>query len=182
MSEPSPPPPSRGLSPAGWTAISAIAVALIGAVVTLGPGLMSRDRPTSAAPAAAGPAPKTADEKATPTTPAADDPAVLTGRWIGVAKEPGGEAFPIEIEVADGCALNGRCGVISVPRIPCTGRLTLTAAGAEGFEFKVDRFDAASDPAVCKPGGGEVLRPGPNGTLRYTATYSGATGLLSRAE
>ncbi|ATQ42071.1 hypothetical protein [Caulobacter mirabilis] len=175
MSEPSPP-PSRGLSPAGWTAISAIAVALIGAVVTLGPGLMSRDKP---APGDAPSAPKAAEEKA---APAADDPAVLAGRWTGLARAAGGESFPIEIEVTAGCTLNGPCGAIRVPRIPCNGRLTLIAAGAQGFEFRVDDFDAASDPAVCKPGGGEVLRPGPNGTLRYTATYSNATGLLNRAE
>lgn len=110
------------------------------------------------------------------------DLVALTGRWSGVAQEAGGGSFTVELEVGEGCAMNGSCGWISVPHVPCRGRLTLIDSRAEGFEFHVDEFDAASDQTVCQPGAGEVLQAQPDGTLSYTATYSGARGILSRAE
>jgi len=107
------------------------------------------------------------------------DVASLVGRWSGEAEEPGGARFPVELEVLAQCAMNRPCGWISVPQVPCRGRLTLIDSRAEGFEFNVDDFDAQSDLTVCQPGAGEVLKA-TGGGLSYTATYSGATGVLQR--
>jgi hypothetical protein len=78
--------------------------------------------------------------------------------------------------------LNQPCGTIAVPHVPCRGRITLIDSRSEGFEFHVDQFDAASNQSVCQPGAGEVVQVRPDGTLSYTATYSGARGVLSRVD
>lgn len=174
----------RGLSPAAWGALSAVAVALIGAVATVAPMLM-KDRPAPTPEAQAGAAttpaaPPVAEAK--PETPTAPDPSMLAGRWIGVAQAPDAEPFSLGLDIPASCRLHGACGTIVVTNVPCKGRLTLIAAGAEGFEFGVDDFEPPSDMNVCKPGGGEVLRVGPDDTLLYTATYSGAKGVLRRRE
>ena len=106
----------------------------------------------------------------------------LTGRWSGQATEPGGFRFAIEVEVLQACAINQPCGTIAVPHVPCRGRITLINDRPDGFEFNVDQFDEASDADICQPGGGEVLRALPDGTLSYVATYSGASGILFRSE
>ena len=114
--------------------------------------------------------------------PAMSALADLTGRWSGQATEPGGFRFAVEVEVLQACAMNQPCGTIVVPHVPCRGRITLVDDGAKGFEFYVDHFDAASNADICQPGAGEVLLPNADGTLSYVATYSGARGVLSRAE
>ena len=106
----------------------------------------------------------------------------LTGRWSGEAAEPGGAPFPLEIEITAGCAMEKACGTIAVPDIPCRGKITMIDSREEGYEFDVSDFDASSDKSVCQPGAGEVFKPLPDGTLSYTATYSGATGILKRIE
>lgn len=97
---------------------------------------------------------------------------------MGAAQAPGEEPYTVRVTLTKECALNAVCGTIRVPK--CAGRLTLARLSDGTAEFNVDNFDAASDPALCKPGGGEVLRALPDGTLAYTATYSGATGVLRR--
>jgi hypothetical protein len=113
---------------------------------------------------------------------AASDLRALAGRWSGVAKEPEGVTFTVELEISQDCALSRPCGTIAVPHVPCRGRLTLIDNRSDGFEFNVDQFDATSDQSVCQPGAGEVLQVLPDGKLSYTATYSGARGVLSRAD
>jgi hypothetical protein len=109
-----------------------------------------------------------------------DSLAAMAGRWEGEAVDPSGFRFKVELEVTEGCAMNTPCGKIAVPHVPCRGDISLIDSREEGYEFNVDRFDASSDPSICTPGAGEVFRPLPDGTLHYTATYSGATGLLRR--
>jgi hypothetical protein len=107
-------------------------------------------------------------------------PSELAGYWSGEAEEPGGFRFTVELEVTSNCAINRSCGTITVPHVPCSGRITLIDSRSEEFEFSVDQFDSASAEA-CKPGAGEVFKPRADGTLEYTATYSGAHGLLRRS-
>ena len=113
---------------------------------------------------------------------AASGVAGLAGRWSGRAAEPGGAPFPVEFDITSDCAMNKTCGTIAVPAVPCRGRLTLIDSRPEGFEFNVDDFDDASDKSVCQPGAGEVVKALSDGTLSYTATYSGATGILRRIQ
>lgn len=113
----------------------------------------------------------------------AEDLAALVGHWTcsySRPPPPWGPDNVIELEVTADCAVGRTCGWISVPSVPCRGRLTLIDIREEGFEFNVDRFDESSDMSTCTPGAGEVLKPLADGTLSYTATYSGATGVLSR--
>jgi hypothetical protein len=106
--------------------------------------------------------------------------AQLVGRWEGEAVEPGGFRFPVELEITEGCAMNAPCGKIAVPHVPCRGDIALIDSRKGRYEFDVSNFDASSDKSVCQPGAGEVFAPLPDGTLRYTATYSGAEGILHR--
>lgn len=106
----------------------------------------------------------------------------MAGRWAGFAEEPGGIRFEVEVELLQTCDLNQPCGSIAVPHVPCRGRLTLVVGSSDGMEFHVDQFDETSDRSTCHPGAGEVMKLQPDGTLAYTATYSGATGILERSE
>jgi hypothetical protein len=106
----------------------------------------------------------------------------LVGHWVGEAGEPGGTRFEVEFEVEPDCAMNRPCGWIAVPHVPCRGRLTLIDSRAEGFEFYVDEFDAASDRSICRPRAGEMLLARPDGAVSYAATYSGARGVLERTD
>jgi hypothetical protein len=106
----------------------------------------------------------------------------LVGHWAGEAGAPGGTRFKVEVEVKPDCGMNRPCGWIAVPHGSCRGRLTLIDSRAEGFEFHVDGFDARSDGSVCQPRAGEVLLAQPDGTLNYTATYSGARGVLEKTD
>lgn len=67
-----------------------------------------------------------------------------------------------------------------VPHVPCRGKISLENIRDDGFEFNVSDFDASSDTSICQPGAGEVFKALPDGTLAYTATYSGAVGILRR--
>ena len=168
------PPARSGLSPAAWSAIAAVAVAVIGGAVTLTTAWWQHA--PAAKPAMTVPP---VEASAAPRPASAADPPSWKGTWTGVAQAPGEAAFAVQVTIAEGCALNAPCGTIRVPK--CVGRLTLARLGADGeAEFNVADFDASSDPQLCKPGGGEVLKAGGDGTLTYTATYSGATGVLRR--
>jgi len=167
------------MSPAAWAAVSAIAVALIGAVVTLTTNWWQH------APAKAEvPAPKVdaAVEAPSPKadTPALPDPTRWTGSWVGSFQE-GGQRRRIELTITAGCAEGKACGTIRVPHVPCVGEISLAQVRPDGAEFSVDRFEAGS-AAACSPGAGEVFRETPEGALAYTATYSGAKGVLTRVD
>jgi len=178
-------PPRRGMTPAGWTAISAIAVAVIGAVVTLTTTWWQRPAPTAKAetPATVATVSEQAAPKADPGPAGAvlPDPTQWAGSWIGSAQAPGETRFRVELVIAPGCAKGKACGTISVPSVPCKGRVTLAEVRPEGAEFSVDQFEAGS-AAACQPGAGEVFRETPEGALAYTATYSGAKGVLTRVD
>jgi hypothetical protein len=104
------------------------------------------------------------------------------GRWSGEANEPSGLRFQVELDILPGCAINRPCGTIAVPHVPCRGRITLIASRPGGLEFNVDEFDAASDQRECNSGAGEVFKLRGDGKLDYTATYSGARGVLRRID
>jgi len=171
-------PPRPGLSPGAWAAISAIVVALIGAGVTLTTTWWSQHGATAAASPNATP-----QASPTPATARGREWGVqgLVGRWSGVAQGPDQPAQRIEVEILAGCGPGAACGWITVPDIPCRGRLSLAGPAAEGLEFQVDGFEPGSDPKICQPGAGEVLRPTGDGGVAYTATYSGAKGVLRPA-
>ncbi|MBO9557597.1 MAG: hypothetical protein J7515_03300 [Caulobacter sp.] len=172
-------PPRPGLSPGAWAAISAIVVALIGAGVTLTTAWWSQHRAAATpAPASQGQSPPTAAPPAQGQGPGVKD---LVGRWSGVAQGPDQPAQRIEVEILAGCGAGAACGWITVPDVPCRGRLSLVGPAAEGLEFQVDGFEPGSDPKVCQPGAGEVLRATGDGGVAYTATYSGAKGVLRPA-
>jgi hypothetical protein len=178
MADPPEDPPRRGLSPAAWTALSAIAVAVIGAVVTLTTTWWQHAPASTAKPAEAPPA---AAASMTPTTSRVD-PSAWAGAWKGTARGPDGQTFEVRVRLDGHCLAGAVCGSISVPHVPCTGHLTFVSATPDGAEFSVDDFDAASDHKVCQPGAGEVLKERADGDLEYHATYSGARGLLYRVD
>ena len=176
-------PPRSGLTPAGWTAISAIAVAVIGAIVTLTTTWWQRPAAPSASKAEVAAVTSTPEPAAKPeaaTTVALPDPAQWAGSWIGTFQE-GGQRRRIELTITAGCGVGKACGVISVPHVPCKGVISLAEVRPDGAEFSVDRFEAGS-AAACQPGAGEVFRETPEGALAYSATYSGAKGVLTRAD
>jgi hypothetical protein len=166
------PPPRSGLSPAAWGALSAIMVAVIGGAVTLTTNWWQR-KPAPAPTASTPPSAQTA-------AVALPDPSSWAGAWRGTAKAPGEAPFQIELTITPGCVKDAACGTIRVPRVPCNGELTLVELRPDGAEFSVGHFDAASDRNACQPGAGEVFRARPDGSLAYTATYSGAHGVLER--
>jgi hypothetical protein len=128
--------------------------------------------------------PEAEEDGAMPRVPLSEDQllGVMAGRWSGEAEEPGGLRFGVELTLTSDCAMNEQCGTIAVPHVPCRGRITLIPSEADGFEFHVDEFDSASDRSICTPGAGEVLKLRADGDLDYTATYSGARGVLRRVE
>ncbi len=163
-----------GLSAGAWAAISAVVVALIGAAVTLTTTWWSQHRAT---------APAAQSAQSTPIVAEHAEPGLtgLVGRWKGVAQAAGQPAQRVEVEITAGCAPGAACGWINVPDVPCKGQISLVGPDPNGLEFQVDRFDPSSDPGRCQPGGGEVLRAAGDGTVVYTATYSGARGVLRPA-
>ena len=168
-----------GLPPHVWATITAIVVALIGAAVTVTTSWLSH--PRAAASPVSPPALSSAPPGTTDATRTAPGLAGLTGHWKGKAERAGQPSQTIEIEIKGDCASGAACGWIAVPDVPCKGQLSLVGPDPNGFEFKVDGFDAASDAQRCQPGGGEVLRATGDGAVIYTATYSGARGVLRGA-
>jgi len=161
----------RGLSPAAWGAISAIAVAVVGAVATLTSAWWQRPAPSATASPPAAPA-------AAAVKAELPDPTTWAGSYSGQVIAPDGSKFEVTVQLRPGCVKGANCGTISVPHVPCKGRLTLAEVRPEGAEFSVDRFDEHSDHKACQPGAGEVLNRRPDGDLEYVATYSGAKGVL----
>lgn len=124
----------RGLSKEAWTAISAVAVAIIGGIVTIATTLLNKQpspSPSSSAPTDAPTQPKIAN--------------IPLGKWSGMAKDPSGTSFPINVEINQNCNLNKKCGYISVPEIPCNGEISLIDINNDYYEFDVSNFDSRSD-------------------------------------
>ncbi|HEY9608667.1 MAG TPA: hypothetical protein V6C93_04845, partial [Allocoleopsis sp.] len=142
----------QGLSKEAWTAISAIAVALIG----LFPVIWNTFFP---------PPPGKSSDSSSPSTPvptvsSPSPPKVantLLGKWSGVAKDPSGTSFPINVEINRDCSLKEKCGYISVPKVPCYGEITLISVNNNKYEFDVSNFDSRSNLKLCQPGAGEVF-------------------------
>ena len=169
------------MSKEAWGAITAIAVALITAIVTLTTHFASPDE--RAAEPTAPPAPAvTTPTGTTPagTTASAVNADAIAGNWRGSATDANGGAFEIEVTIAQHCGLNARCGTISVSHVPCRGSIYLAAVQQGDYEFRVDNFEPPSTTA-CTPGAGEHFQLGPDGSLIYSTTYDPiATGTLTR--
>ncbi len=104
----------QGLNKEAWTAISAVAVAIIGGIVTVATTLLNKQPSpglSSSAPTDSPKQPKMAN--------------IPLGKWSGMAKDPSGTSFPINVEINQDCSLNKKCGYISVPKIPCNGEISL---------------------------------------------------------
>jgi hypothetical protein len=165
-SEPTPEASSRetspGLSPAAWTGISAIAVALIGGLVTMATTLI----PLGQKPASTPP-----DKTVVPTADA------LAGRWAGMAHTADGQTYTIALSIRTACQVGQTCGTISVLEVPCHGELSLYGRADDNYEFNVGHFDSSSS-ATCTPGAGEHFHKLPDGGLSYRADW-GIEGILS---
>jgi hypothetical protein len=175
----------QGLSKEAWTAISAVAVALIGGIVTVVTTLVNKQ--PSPSPSSTTPSSDTVGLPTTssPSTSIPVQPEVANiplGKWSGVAKEPSGASFPINVEINQACNLNQKCGYISVPEIPCYGEISFVSMKSNYYEFDVSNFDTKSNPNICKPGAGELFQLLPNNRLAYKTTYSNAEGILERVE
>ena len=130
----------------------------------------------------------TPSQTPSPTPSASETPAAvgvgdgLAGTWRGVAAGAGSEdQFDVLLEIVAPCHLRKPCGTISVSSAPCTGRVKLWSVNSQTYEFYVDRFTADSSPD-CTPGAGDFVELQGDGTLRYFTNYSGATGILHRAQ
>jgi len=177
----------QGLSKEAWTAISAVAVALIGGIVTLASILLSKQPPSSPSsptpPSGSVVSPNSSSSSTSAPKDSPTQPKIANmplGKWSGVAKDPSGNSFPINVEINQDCSINKKCGHISVPEIPCNGEITLVNINNDYYEFDVSNFDAASDPKICKPGAGELFRLLPDGRLAYKATYFNTEGVLEK--
>jgi hypothetical protein len=104
------------------------------------------------------------------------------GKWSGVAKEPSGKSFRINLEIQRNCSLNEKCGYISVPDVPCYGEISLHQVSSDDYEFDVSNFDSRSNLKICTPGAGEHFHLLPDGKLANKATYSNAQGILKKVE
>jgi hypothetical protein len=120
----------QGLSKEAWAAISAIAVALIGGIVTVVTTLCNKQSSPSSSPTAPSSEVVTSP---TPSSPSTSVPIQLEvaniplGKWSGMAKEPSGTSFPINVEINQACSLNQKCGYISVPEVPCHGEISFVS-------------------------------------------------------
>lgn len=162
----------KALSKEAWVAIGTIAAALITGIVTVIIHLLPAAEKSPAA-AVASPSPVVSTSIQT-----AD---AIAGKWSGTARDSQGKTFQLTLEVRKSCALNERCGSISVSHVPCYGEVFLDKAQDLEFEFRVDNFDARSNRSVCQPGGGEHFTLRPDGRLVYSTTYEPrADGLLER--
>jgi hypothetical protein len=157
------------LSKESWAALSAVAVALIGAAVTV---FTTTYKPSS-------PDGRSLPATVVPSSLSEEKPAdIPLGTWKGMAKEPSGSVFPIAVTIDQACRPNQPCGNIRVPEVPCKGEISLVNIANGYLEFSVDHFDASSDANICKAGGGELLRLLPDGSLAYKTTYSKVEGVL----
>lgn len=174
----------KGLSQGAWVAIGTIGAALVTASVALVTHLLP---PTSSTPA---PTPTPTAVLSTPSpspSPSPGFPATtadrIAGKWAGMAKNRDGTAFQITLEVRRFCAINERCGVISVSHVPCEGEVFLEKVEGDLFEFHVDNFYGRSNRAVCQPGAGELFTLRSDGKLAYTTSYeAGTQGVLERID
>jgi hypothetical protein len=105
----------------------------------------------------------------------------IAGTWSGQATHGEEAPFEVRLQIAQGCALDQRCGTMSVSNIPCLGDLYLRAVSNGRYEFAVNDFSADSGEA-CSPGPGEYFTPQPDGSLGYTTAYDPRIqGTLHRA-
>jgi hypothetical protein len=105
----------------------------------------------------------------------------LAGVWSGEAVQTGGGTFDVRLDIKKACAVDERCGAISVSSVPCTGQFYFLGHSGQRYEFSVRNFSADSGEA-CTPGAGEYLTPQKDGTLLYTTGYDpGIRGTLRKA-
>ena len=157
----------QGFSKEAWTAIGAVAVALIGGAVTIITTIIPKlqiDRPSSSPTEFVSPSINTAD--------------AIAGKWSGEAKTSSGDFYTINVEIRPACKLNEKCGTISVLQLPCYGEISLKAFQNGDYEFDVSNFNARSS-AKCTPGAGEHFKPRPDGRLSYRADW-GVQGILDK--
>lgn len=162
--------------PGVLTAVATIITAVTGLLIAFGQlGLFEQD--DDGAPI--GGQPET-------LTPQVDDHPDITadpisGIWSGEATQGTGGDFDVRLEIRKGCALNERCGTISVSNVPCFGDLFFHDFSVGRYEFSVQNFSAGSGQD-CAPGAGEFLMPQGDGTLLYTTGYDPAIrGILYKA-
>jgi hypothetical protein len=166
----------KGISPEAWTAISAIAVALIGGIVAIANKIL--DNP----PNIPSPSSSLSSSSTSPSSLPLQVSNAFLGKWSGIAKNTSGESFRINLEIKRNCSLNEKCGYISVPHVPCYGEISLKEVSSDDYEFDVSNFDNRSNLKICQPGAGERFRLLPDGKLAYKATYSNAQGILEKVE
>ena len=163
-------PPKTGLSKEAWGAIATVAVALITAVVTLTTHFFSPGNEKSSEPSAAA-----AISSAAPGTNAD----AIAGHWTGNATDADGKPFKVDVDIAQGCAVDARCGTISVAHVPCRGSIYLAAVQQGDYEFRVDNFEPPSANG-CTPGAGEHFQLAADGSLNYTTSYDRTHATLTR--
>ena len=168
----------KGLSKEAWVAIGTISAALITGIVTL---IINLYPQKPAANPAANNAPAVAATTTPSQTPAVKTADAIAGKWSGKADDANGNSFQITLEVRRSCAVNERCGVISVSHVPCYGEVFLEKSDPPDFEFRVANFYGQSNRQTCQPGAGEHFHLRADGRLDYTTTYEPrAEGRLSR--
>lgn len=153
------------LSPAAWGALSAIAVALIGGLVTIVTAVI----------------PFWQDQKNSSVSPLAPlTTEVIAGKWTGTATaDHGNDRYTLSVAILPDCEVGDRCGTIAIAEVPCYGEISLYGVADGTFEFNVDHFDRRSS-ASCSPGAGEHFRLLPDGRLAYQADWGGE-GILEAA-
>jgi hypothetical protein len=168
----------QGLSKEAWVAISTIAAALITGIVTL---IIHLAPQKPAAMTSATPAPTTTASSAPAQASTGVTADAIAGKWFGNATDKDGVTFEVRLQVRKGCAINEKCGSMSVSNTPCYGYISLERAHDPIFEFNVDNFYGESDPEKCHPGPGEEFQLTPEGKLEYRSTYEPrAQGTLER--
>jgi hypothetical protein len=171
----------RGLSNEAWVAIGAIAAALITGTVTLLTHILPQSSPLPSPQPTVSSTPIASSSSSRPSVSTTAD--LIAGNWAGLAKIDNGTPFRITLEIENSCALNKRCGSISVSHVPCYGEVFLENADDDEFEFRVDNFYGRSNRTVCQPGAGEHFKARADGKLDYWTSYEPrAQGTLERIE
>ncbi|MEH2167040.1 MAG: hypothetical protein V7K41_10290 [Nostoc sp.] len=177
----------QGISKEAWAAIATIAVAVISGIFTITNTIVTNtgSNKTSSSPSSSPSVPPSSGSTPVPTFPSPSPLRVsnaFLGKWSGVAKEPSGKSFRINLEIQRNCSLKEKCGYISVPDVPCYGEISLQQVSSDDYEFDVSNFDRRSNLKICTPGDGERFHLLPDGKLAYKATYSNAQGILEKVE
>ncbi len=140
--------------------------------------------PTTAVPPTDTPAPTATKKPVIQATAVSPSPTVsqgptntdsIAGNWVGTIIGESDPSFstPIDLFIQAGCTAGSVCGTVSVPQLPCSGNIALTAINGDTFVFIEQNMGGAS---FCGSGGFEYVRLRSDGNLSWSFRGISASG------